>query len=74
MVGACHHRESGALGLLECYDSSAENFNHLLIARGVDASLPLLQIALPLGISFLVFRMPTYVIDMCSCVPVTGYI
>ncbi|NLE22441.1 MAG: MBOAT family protein, partial [Actinobacteria bacterium] len=46
------------------FDFFVVNLNDVLGAFGMDAPLPLLRIALPVGISFLVFRMLTYVIDI----------
>jgi D-alanyl-lipoteichoic acid acyltransferase DltB (MBOAT superfamily) len=53
-----------ALGYFKYAGFFAAGLNDLLGAFGLGAPLPLLQVALPVGISFLVFRMLTYVIDI----------
>jgi alginate O-acetyltransferase complex protein AlgI len=53
-----------ALGVYKYADFFAVNLNEVLDALHLGAPLPLLRIALPVGISFLVFRMLTYVIDI----------
>jgi alginate O-acetyltransferase complex protein AlgI len=45
-------------------DFFAVNLDHLLSSVGLGAPLPLLRILLPVGISFLVFRVLTYTIDI----------
>jgi len=52
------------LGVFKYFDFFALSLNGVLAAFGLGAPLPLLRIALPVGISFLVFRMLTYVIDI----------
>jgi D-alanyl-lipoteichoic acid acyltransferase DltB (MBOAT superfamily) len=52
------------LGVFKYFDFFVVNFDRLFAAFGLGAQLPLLQIVLPVGISFLVFRMLTYVIDI----------
>ena len=52
------------LGVFKYADFFAVNLNEVLDALRLGAPLPLLRIALPVGISFLVFRMLTYVIDI----------
>jgi len=52
------------LGVFKYFDFFAVNLNDVLGAVGLGAPLPLLRIILPVGISFLVFRMLTYVIDI----------
>jgi alginate O-acetyltransferase complex protein AlgI len=55
------------LALLGCFKYAgffAENLNELLRVFHLGAPLPLLRLALPVGISFLVFRLLTYVIDV----------
>ena len=52
------------LGVFKYFDFFVVNLNDVLGAFGMDAPLPLLRIVLPVGISFLVFRMLTYVIDI----------
>jgi alginate O-acetyltransferase complex protein AlgI len=52
------------LGVFKYFDFFAVNLNDVLGAFRLGAPLPLLHIILPVGISFLVFRMLTYVIDI----------
>ena len=52
------------LGLFKYYDFFAASLDDLLSAFGLSPSFPLLDLALPVGISFLTFRMLTYVIDV----------
>jgi D-alanyl-lipoteichoic acid acyltransferase DltB (MBOAT superfamily) len=52
------------LGIFKYFDFFAANLDRLLTSLGLGAPLPLLQIALPVGISFLIFRVLTYVIDI----------
>jgi len=52
------------LGVFKYFDFFTVNLNDVLGAFGLGAPLPLLQVLLPVGISFLVFRMLTYVIDI----------
>ena len=52
------------LGVFKYFDFFVVNLNDVLGVFGMDAPLPLLRIILPVGISFLVFRMLTYVIDI----------
>jgi alginate O-acetyltransferase complex protein AlgI len=53
-----------ALGAFKYFDFFAVNLDGVLTTLGLGAPLPLLQIVLPVGISFLVFRMLTYVVDI----------
>jgi D-alanyl-lipoteichoic acid acyltransferase DltB (MBOAT superfamily) len=53
-----------ALGYFKYVDFFAVNLDHLLSSVGLGAPLPLLRILLPVGISFLVFRVLTYTIDI----------
>jgi alginate O-acetyltransferase complex protein AlgI len=53
-----------ALGTFKYFDFFAANLDDVLTTIGLGAPLPLLQIVLPVGISFLVFRMLTYVVDI----------
>ena len=53
-----------ALGAFKYFDFFAVSLDGALTTLGLGASLPLLQIVLPVGISFLVFRMLTYVVDI----------
>ena len=52
------------LGLFKYYDFFAASLDDLLGAFGISTSIPLLDLVLPVGISFLTFRMLTYVIDV----------
>ncbi len=52
------------LGVFKYFDFFAVSLNDVLGAFRLGAPLPLLHIVLPVGISFLVFRMLTYVIDI----------
>ncbi len=52
------------LGIFKYFDFFAVSLNDVLGALGLGAPIPLLRVALPVGISFLVFRMLTYVIDI----------
>ena len=54
----------GALGCFKYFDFFAVSLDDVLSSLGLGAPLPLLQIVLPVGISFLVFRMLSYVIDI----------
>jgi len=53
-----------ALGYFKYMDFFAGSLDHLLSSVGLGAPLPLLRILLPVGISFLVFRVLTYTIDI----------
>jgi D-alanyl-lipoteichoic acid acyltransferase DltB (MBOAT superfamily) len=52
------------LGLFKYYDFFAASLDELLSTFGLSPSFPLLDLVLPVGISFLTFRMLTYVIDV----------
>ncbi len=52
------------LGLFKYYGFFAASLDELLQAFGLGSSLPLLSLALPIGISFLTFRMITYIVDV----------
>ncbi len=54
----------GLLGWFKYYSFFAGNFATLSARLGVPAPLPLLQVALPVGISFYVFQSMSYVIDV----------
>ncbi len=54
----------GLLGYFKYVDFFAVNLDHLLSSIGLGAPLPLLRVLLPVGISFLVFRVLTYTIDI----------
>jgi D-alanyl-lipoteichoic acid acyltransferase DltB (MBOAT superfamily) len=53
-----------ALGYFKYMDFFAGSLDDLLSSIGLGAPLPLLRILLPVGISFLVFRVLTYTIDI----------
>lgn len=52
------------LGVFKYFDFFAVNLDFVLHRIGLGEPLPLLQLILPVGISFLIFRMLTYVIDI----------
>ncbi len=52
------------LGVFKYFDFFTVNLNQVLSAVHLGAPLPLLHVLLPVGISFLVFRMLTYSIDI----------
>jgi alginate O-acetyltransferase complex protein AlgI len=54
----------GVLGFFKYYGFFAENLQALLSAVGLGVSLPLLQVVLPIGISFYTFMTMSYVIDV----------
>jgi D-alanyl-lipoteichoic acid acyltransferase DltB (MBOAT superfamily) len=54
----------GLLGLFKYFDFFAESVERLLAALGVEASLPLLHLILPVGISFYTFQTLSYTIDV----------
>jgi D-alanyl-lipoteichoic acid acyltransferase DltB (MBOAT superfamily) len=54
----------GVLGLFKYYDFFVTSLDGLLGTFGLGTSLPLLDLAVPVGLSFLVFRMLTYVVDV----------
>ena len=54
----------GLLGYFKYVDFFAVNLDHLLSSIGLGAPLPVLRVLLPVGISFLVFRVLTYTIDI----------
>jgi alginate O-acetyltransferase complex protein AlgI len=53
-----------ALGWFKYYGFFVTSLDNLLDSTGLGMPLPVLRIVLPVGISFLVFRMLTYVIDI----------
>jgi alginate O-acetyltransferase complex protein AlgI len=53
-----------ALGCFKYFDFFAANLDDVLSRVGLGAPLPFLGIIAPIGISFLVFRMLTYVVDI----------
>jgi len=54
----------GLLGYFKYYGFFIESVNSLLETMGAGTSLPLLQITLPVGISFFTFQALSYVIDI----------
>lgn len=54
----------GILGVIKYYDFTARNINSLLDMMSLNTTLPMLGIALPLGISFYIFQTMGYVIDV----------
>ncbi len=52
------------LGFFKYAGFFAASLNELLLSLGLGMPLPLLRVVLPVGISFLVFRMLTYVVDV----------
>jgi D-alanyl-lipoteichoic acid acyltransferase DltB (MBOAT superfamily) len=54
----------GLLGYFKYYGFFVESVNTVLETMGVGASLPLVQITLPVGISFFTFQALSYVIDI----------
>jgi alginate O-acetyltransferase complex protein AlgI len=53
-----------ALGWFKYYGFFAQSFDDALGRLGLGAPLPLLQIALPIGVSFFTFQAITYVVDV----------
>jgi D-alanyl-lipoteichoic acid acyltransferase DltB (MBOAT superfamily) len=54
----------GLLGYFKYVDFFAVSLDQLLTSVGLGAPLPVLRVLLPVGISFLVFRVLTYTIDI----------
>ena len=54
----------GVLGFFKYFGFFAENFDALMRRFGMDASLPVLHVVLPVGISFYTFMTMSYVIDV----------
>jgi alginate O-acetyltransferase complex protein AlgI len=54
----------GMLGTFKYFDFFADGLQHLLAGLGVHASLPLLHVMLPVGISFYTFQTLSYTIDV----------
>jgi alginate O-acetyltransferase complex protein AlgI len=54
----------GVLGFFKYFGFFAENFDALMRQFGADASLPVLHVVLPIGISFYTFMTMSYVIDV----------
>ncbi|HEY8287503.1 MAG TPA: MBOAT family protein [Chloroflexota bacterium] len=64
----------GLLGWFKYYGFFATSFDDLATRLGVAMPLPLLQVALPIGISFFTFQAMSYLIDVHrgDCDPVRG--
>ena len=56
----------GLLGWFKYFDFFAQSFNSALSRVGLGAPLPLLQLMLPIGISFFTFQAISYVVDVHS--------
>ena len=56
--------ELGLLGWFKYYDFFAVNVANVMHGMGIGAPLPLLQVTLPVGISFFTFMALSYVIDV----------
>jgi len=54
----------GILGIFKYFDFFISSFSNLLTIVGLNASLPLLKLALPIGISFYTFQTMSYTIDV----------
>ena len=54
----------GLLGYFKYYGFFVESVNTVLDTMGIESSLPLVQITLPVGISFFTFQALSYVIDI----------
>jgi len=54
----------GLLGAFKYFDFFSISFQRCLVAMGVDVSLPVLDIVLPVGISFYTFQTLSYTIDV----------
>ncbi len=52
------------LGVFKYYDFFAVEFSNLLERVGIDGSLPVLELTLPVGISFFTFQAMSYIIDI----------
>lgn len=52
------------LGFFKYYGFFVTSFNNLLLNFGIDSHIPLLNIVLPVGISFFTFQAMSYVIDV----------
>src|SRR5262249_13393019 len=56
----------GLLGVFKYFDFFVDSVDRLLTRTGLGAPLPLLQVALPIGISFFTFQALSYVADVYS--------
>jgi D-alanyl-lipoteichoic acid acyltransferase DltB (MBOAT superfamily) len=64
LVGAAVAADLGLLGVYKYYGFFATQLNGVLAEVHLDAPLPLLAIALPVGISFFTFQAISYVVDV----------
>jgi D-alanyl-lipoteichoic acid acyltransferase DltB (MBOAT superfamily) len=64
LVGIAVALDLGLLGVYKYYGFFATELNDLLANVSLDAPLPLLAIALPVGISFFTFQAISYVVDV----------
>jgi alginate O-acetyltransferase complex protein AlgI len=64
IVAAAIVLDLGTLGIFKYYGFFAEEFNGVLDTFGLGLPLPLAAIALPVGISFIVFQAISYVVDV----------
>jgi D-alanyl-lipoteichoic acid acyltransferase DltB (MBOAT superfamily) len=63
-VAAAVVADLGLLGVFKYEDFFAQDLNRVLGYAGLDLPLPLLSLALPVGISFFVFQAISYVVDV----------
>ena len=54
----------GLLGVFKYFDFFIESVNRVLTSLGLEAPMPILAIALPVGISFFTFQAISYVVDV----------
>jgi alginate O-acetyltransferase complex protein AlgI len=64
LVGAAVALDLGVLGVFKYYSFFVQQFANLLGHIGLGAPLPLITIALPVGISFYTFQAISYVVDV----------
>jgi D-alanyl-lipoteichoic acid acyltransferase DltB (MBOAT superfamily) len=64
IMAAAVAADLGLLGLFKYYDFFVEDAAHALDAINLGMPLPLLSLALPVGISFFVFQAISYVVDV----------
>jgi len=64
IVAAAVVVDLGTLGIFKYYGFFAEEINNVLNTAGLGLPLPLAAIALPVGISFIVFQAISYVVDV----------
>ena len=56
----------GLLGVFKYFDFFIDSVNRVLTGIGLQAPLPILAIALPVGISFFTFQAISYVVDVST--------